>query len=106
MAKQRLFLKGEESLAPYYKRTGSREKTLMSSTMSLVAYFMGLGDSKIEAENKVTQISTELAPYLYAFTLGNTQLLVNKVNEIDEIVMPFMDTLAKNFVIGELGGTV
>lgn len=100
--KHKVFKKGEESVAGYYSRTSSREKTLMEATMNFVAYFMGLGDDQATAEGKVSQVSTEVAPLLYVYTLGNTQPLIDAINAIDDQVMTFMDAAAKAQLTGDL----
>jgi len=98
----RIFKKSEEVVAGFYKRTDAREKTIMLSTMNLVAYFMGLGDDQETSEGKVSQVSLDISSLLYIYTLGNIQPLVDAVNAIDEVAMPFMDTAAKAYLVGQL----
>lgn len=92
----------EAVTAAYSGRTKAREKTLMKATMNMVAYFVGLGDDQPTAEDKVSQISTELAALLYVYTLGNTAPLIAAVNGIDEVAFPFMDASAKAALVSDL----
>ena len=101
MAK-RLWKKEQELVANYEARNESREETLLAATMNFVGYFMGLGDDQITAETKVTQMSTEVAAFLYVYTLGNTQPLIDAINNIDEGTYPFMDSASKAYIINEL----
>ena len=71
----------------------------MQSTMNFVGYFMALGDDKATAENKVSQLSTEIAALLYVYTLGNMQPLIDAVNAS---TLPYMDAAAKTYLTGEL----
>lgn len=99
---QKLWKKGENVIQKYDIRTTGREKTLMAATMGFVAYFMGLGDDQATAEDKVSQVSTSVAALLYVYTLGNTQPLIDAINNIDEVAMPFMDAAAKANLVGGL----
>ncbi len=54
---------------------------------------MGLGDTQEEADNKVKQISDEVAVHLYPYVLGRTQPLIDAVNAS---TLTFMDQAAKN----------
>lgn len=91
------------ALTPSYKmRTEAREKTLLDATMGFVAYFMGLGDDQVTAETKVGQVSSEVAALLYVYTLGNTQPLIDAINNIDDAVLTFMDAAAKAYIVGQL----
>ena len=89
--------------AEYYKRSSFREVTLMKATMEFVLYFISLGDSKEVADDKVSQISTEVAALLYVYTLGNVQPLFNGINAS---TLPFMTAEAKAKLIGDLTPTV
>jgi hypothetical protein len=94
------------ALTPSYKmRTEAREKTLMEATMSFVGYFMALGDTQEAAEVKVSQVSSEVAALLYVYTLGNTQPLIDAINNIDDTVLTFMDAAAKAKLTGDLTST-
>lgn len=91
-----------KSAAGYLARTQEREHTLMKATMGFVGYFMGLGDDQETAEGKVSQVSSAVATYLYVYTLGNTQPLIDAINGISEGDMVFMDSDAKANLIGGL----
>lgn len=101
-----IWKKGQEVTAAYYNRTREREKTLMNATMNLLLYFIGLDESgdddaakKASAELKVSQISTEVAPLLYVYTLGNTAPLIAAINAS---ALSFMDAAAKVKLTGDL----
>jgi hypothetical protein len=98
MAK-RIWNVGQEVVSEYSKRCDEREVTLMNATMNFVGYFMGLGDSKIDAETKVAELSTEVAAFLYSYRLGNTQPLINSINNSSLV---FMDAAAKIKITGDL----
>lgn len=83
----------------YQERNAMRQNTLESATMSFVAYFMGLGDDLTTAQTKVAEVSTEVAPLLYPFVLGNTQPLLDALNAS---TLPQMDQNAKNAIIDYL----
>ena len=95
----KVFKKGETYIAKYDMRTSEREKTLMKATMNFVAYFMGLGDAQIDAEIKVSNVSTDVAPYLYAYTLGNKVPLINAIQNCN---LAFMNQDAKDYLINAL----
>jgi len=84
----------------YDDRNIGRSNKLAAATMSMVGYYMALGDDQATAEGKVTQISDEIAPYLRAYEMGNTQLLKNKLQEINSLV--FFDQAAKDYLIALL----
>lgn len=83
----------------YYGRCISRQTKLMTATINFIGYFMSLGDDKPTAEEKVTNLSTEVSPSLYAYVLGNNVPLINGINNSS---LPFMDANAKQFLIDEL----
>ena len=83
----------------YEERNLIRQKTLNEATMQFVAYFIGLGDDLQTAENKVSQLSNEVASFIYPFILGNTQRLKDEINASS---LPFMDQGAKDAIIGFL----
>lgn len=83
----------------YHERNLKREQILEEATMSFVAYFMGLGDDKATAEQKVSDLSTEVAIYIYPFVLGNRQPLTDAINAS---TLPFMDQAAKDKITGDL----
>jgi hypothetical protein len=80
-------------------RVREREFTLGKATMDFVGYFMGLGDDQATAEQKVTDLSTEVAALLYVYTLGNAQPLIDAINAS---TLPFMDAAAKAYLVGQL----
>lgn len=105
----RLWKKSQVTTASYYQRCDDREITLMTATMNFVGYFILLDNSgdndptkKTNAEIKVAQVSTEVAPYLYAYRLGNKQPLIDAINNIDIAVMPFMNASAKSKLTTDL----
>jgi len=85
---------GDKTYVLYMNRVREREFTLGKATMDFVGYFMGLGDDQATAEQKVTDLSTEVAALLYVYTLGNTQPLIDGINAS---ALPFMDAAAKAF---------
>jgi len=93
------YTKGENYIAKYDARTNEREKQLMKATMDFVGYFMTLGDTKTESEIKVSQVSTDVAPYLYAYTLGNKVPLIESIQNCN---LEYMDQAAKDFLINGL----
>ena len=96
-------ISNNQATEAYKSRTEQRELTLMTATMSFVGYFMGLGDDQVIAEDKVSQVSTEIAALLYVYTLGNKQPLLDAINVS---TLPFMDAPAKAFLIAGLTPTV
>jgi hypothetical protein len=90
---------GDKNHVHYMNRVRGREFTLGKATMEMVVYFMGLGDDKLTAEDKVGQISDEVAAHLYQYTLGRTQPLLNG---IQASTLPFMDQPAKDKLIADL----
>lgn len=93
---------GDEKYVFYMNRVRSREFTLGKATMDMVVYFIGLGDDQATAEDKVGQISDDVAAHLYQYTLGRTQPLLNG---IQASTLPFMDQAAKDKLIGDLTPT-
>jgi hypothetical protein len=86
-------------LTPSYEmRNAAREKTLDDATMGLVGYYMNLGDDQATAEDKVGQISDEVAPWMYSYVKGRTSKLIAELNAIDEVTYPFYDAAAKAFM--------
>lgn len=105
----RIWKKEQVVTSQYFKRCDDREIALMTATMNFVGYFIMLDDSadddltkKANAEIKVSEVSTAVAEYLYAFRLGNKQPLIDAINNIDVAVMPFMDADAKSKLISDL----
>jgi hypothetical protein len=90
-------------LTPSYKdRNAAREQALDEATMNLVAYYMGLGDDLATAQDKVGQISDEVAPWIYSYVKGRTSKLIAELNAIDEVTYPFFDSAAKAKIVGDL----
>jgi hypothetical protein len=92
-------LTDDKTYAGYELRTQSRQRQLHTATMEFVAYFMSLGDDQATAEDKVGQLSDEVAATLYAYVLGRTQPLIDGVNAS---ALPFMDAAAKAKLTGDL----
>jgi len=95
----KVFYRGESYIAKYDMRTSDREKTLMKGTMTFIEYFISIGNTKSEAELKVSQVSTDVAPFLYAYTLGNKQPLIDAIQNCN---LEHMTQEAKDFLINEL----
>jgi len=99
MMRRRALRRDQATVSHYIDRSEARELTLMTATMAMVQYFMGLGDDLPTANGKVSQISSENANLLYVYTLGNTQPLIDSINAS---ALPFMDAAAKAYVTGLL----
>jgi hypothetical protein len=89
----------DEATHDYITRSQQREVKLMTATMNFIIYFIGLGDDQATAEDKVGQVSDEVSPNLYQYTLGRTQPLIDKINAS---TLPFMDAAAKNKLVTDL----
>lgn len=83
----------------YMTRNMSREIMLNTATMNFIQYFIDLGDDPVTAEAKVTELSSEVAAYLYAYVLGNKLPLIDG---IALSTLPFMDQAAKDYLISQL----
>lgn len=94
-----LFKSSDEVYIDYKKRTDAREWTLLKATSNFKEFFISLGDFEDVAKDKVTQISSEVAPMLYAYVLGNRQPLIDK---IDSSELVFMTQDAKNYLTSQL----
>lgn len=94
-----IFTSNEREYSDYSQRCDFRQKTIYIATMNFVDYFIELGDDKPTAESKVSQLSTEVATFLYAFVLGNKNPLIDYINSS---TLPFMDADAKNKIISDL----
>jgi len=88
-----------QDIPAYADRCDKRQDQLIIATMNFVQYFIGLGDDKPTAETKVSELSTEVAAYLYAYVLGNKIPLINGVNSS---ALPFMDQAAKDYLTTQL----
>lgn len=100
---KKVFDKSEITVAEYVKRNTAREDTLLTSTMNMVGYFMGLGDDQPTAQSKVSQISNDVADKLYLYVLGNTQPLIDGINSS---ALTFMDQAAKDYLTNQLTPSV
>jgi hypothetical protein len=89
----------EDIIRGYSARCENRQYLLMSATMKLVEYFVSEGDDEATANNKVSQVSTEVAPFLYAYVLGNKQVLIDAINNS---VLAFMTSTVKAKLIQDL----
>lgn len=92
-----------EITSSYTDRNAARQRTLEEATMAFVKYFLELGDDQATAEAKVAEVSTEVAPHLFPFVLGNTQPLINALNAS---TLPQMDAAAKAKITGDLTNPV
>jgi hypothetical protein len=83
----------------YAERCNQRQDVLITATMNFVKYFIDLGDNKPTAEAKVSEVSTDVAAYLYAYVLGNKTPLIDSINLSS---LPFMDAAAKDYLTQQL----
>lgn len=90
----------------YQERCLMREQTLDESTTNLIKYFIGLGDDETTAKSKVTQVSTKVAAFLYPYVKGNVSSLIDALNAVDEVELPFFDAAAKAQITGDLSNAV
>jgi hypothetical protein len=86
----------DSGIISYSSRNLARAANLENATMYFMQYFIDLGDDLSTSQSKVTQLSTEVAAWLYPYVLGNTQPLVDAVNSSG---LPFMDSSAKSKLI-------
>ena len=86
----------------YNDRNSVRQNQLNQATMNFVEYFVGLGDTLEVAEGKVSELSSEVASYVYIYILGNMELIA----QINASSLVFMDAPAKAFLIDALTPTV
>lgn len=103
---KKLWKKEQLIVSEYSQRCDDREVTLMTATMNFVGYFIMLDNSsdddltkKSNAEIKVAQLSTEVAAFLYSYRLGNTQPLIDGINNSN---LEFMDAAAKEKIVSDL----
>jgi hypothetical protein len=75
----------------YRERNLQRQTLMEEATMAIVKHFMDLGDDKTTADGKVSQLSTEVALYIYPYVLGNMELIA----QINASQLSFMDAAAK-----------
>jgi len=88
-----------ENVADYISRNNFREVKLCIATMSQIQYFVDNGDDRATAKSKVSQISSEVALWIYPYVLGNMSPLLNAINNSK---LEFMDANAKTFLINNL----
>jgi len=88
-----------EITTTYEQRNAIRQLKMNDATVSFIEYFISLGDDLPTAENKVSQVSTETSLHLFPYVLGNTQPLLDA---IQESTLPFMDQNAKDALISQL----
>jgi hypothetical protein len=86
----------DPNITSYSSRNLARGAKLENATMYFMQYFIDLGDDLSTSQSKVTQLSTEVAMWLYPYVLGNIQPLIDAVNSSS---LPFMDSSAKNRLI-------
>jgi hypothetical protein len=90
-----------------YKRSMSRQLTLMESTMALVAAFMSDGDTEDAAKAKVKLFSQDITSRTpgvkYDFILGDTQPLKDSVQDS---VLADMTQAKKDVVLNILNTAV
>ena len=89
----------DPNILSYSTRNLARQAKIENATMYFMQYFLDLGDDLETSQSKVTQLSTEVAIWIYPYILGNTQPLINA---IDASTLPFMDNNAKANIIGNL----
>lgn len=88
-----------QDIPAYAARCSQRQDVLIEATMNFVKYFVDLGDDQGTAETKVSELSTEVAAYLYAYVLGNKLPLLGGINAS---TLTFMDAAAKTYLIEQL----
>ncbi|NIQ14803.1 MAG: hypothetical protein GTO02_10510 [Candidatus Dadabacteria bacterium] len=105
MAKQRKNIHSEQTNDYMNRSLVNRFGTFCKATMNGVGYFMSLGDTQADAEDKMRQLSSELrandAGAKFDYVLGDTQPLIDAINAS---ILPFMDAAAKAYLTGELTG--
>ena len=86
----------------------NRFGTLANATMNMVGYFINLGKTYSEAQLQVDQISFVMFgndSFVFGYIMGSVtcrSAFFDKINNIDEVTYPFMDSDAKSFLINEL----
>jgi len=83
----------------YEERNAIRQQKLNEATQSFIEYFVEIGDDQKTAEQKVSDLSTEVALYLYPYILGNTKPLLKS---IQDSTLDFMNQDAKDTLISYL----
>jgi hypothetical protein len=82
----------------YEERNLSRQTQLNEATVSFEQYFINLGDDLATAKSKISQLSSEIAQFIYPYILGNMAL----ITEINASELAFMDADAKAFITNAL----
>ena len=83
----------------YHERNLARQMKQEEATTEFINYFIEMGDDLLTAQDKVSQVSSESAVWLYPYILGNTQPLIDSINAS---ALVFMDENAKTFIIEKL----
>jgi hypothetical protein len=83
----------------YHERNLARQMKQEEATTEFINYFIEMGDDLPTAQDKVSQVSSESALWLYPYILGNTQPLIDSINAS---ALVFMDENAKTFIIEKL----
>jgi len=102
MAKQQKNVQNEMVQELVDRSLTNRFGTLSAASVGIVGYFMGLGDTQVQAEAKVKEVSRLIKSDFFLYVLGDTQPLIDDINAIDEVAYPYMDAAAKAFVISIL----
>jgi len=89
-----------DPIIDYSNRNKDRSATLEKATISMVGYYMTLGDDEETANGKVGLISRMIKADLYPYILGDTQPLKDNLQAIDSL--PHFDQAAKDFIIALL----
>jgi len=106
MEKKQLF---DEDTMDVRTRTSNRNGTLFSASVSLMKYYIGLGDDVATAKDKVDQIADVIydsfAGAVLGYESGVTRQkvkLIAAIEGIDEVAFPFFDAAAKQVVTDKL----
>lgn len=83
-------------------RDKNRNGTTRKAVMSLVGYFISIGDSVAVASDQVDEISDYLLEFhlykILGFERGNSRCkakLITAIENIDEVAYPYMDEAAR-----------
>jgi hypothetical protein len=108
LRKSKLWKKDEQKYAKYQERYVLRMMQLMQATQNLIEYYENAGDSREDAEIKVTLVSREVSRInggaKVDYFLGDTGQLVQILNNIDETNFPHFDANAKLYITNDLQG--
>ncbi|GEM_PF-4935191 len=83
----------------YSLRNKQRQYNVEQATVSMVNWFISKGSTTEQAYVKVQQLSNEVAINLYIYVLGNTQPLIDSVNNS---LLYFMDAETKEYLVSLL----